>query len=342
MTVRIGILGAAAIAPSALVQPANELDGVEVAAVAARDRQRAEAFAAEHHIERVEPDYRSLCHATDIDVIYVALPASHHHQWTIEALNAGKHVLCEKPIALNTGQATEMVRAAERADRLLVEAFHWRYHPLAARMKELVDTRLGSLLSLSAQFTVPIPDTSDIRYQLDLGGGSLMDLGCYPLQWVRFLAGSEPTVTGAAAVEGPSGVDVSMSAQLRFDDRDRLTAEIACSMAADTHFAATVTAVGTDGSLAVTNPLAPQAGNRLELTTAEGLQAETIESASTYHHQLLAFRDAVRSHSDTQPLPTGGADSISLPTGGADSISTMAAIDACYRAAGMQPRGYGL
>ncbi len=325
MTLRIGILGAAAIAPKAMVDPAAEIDGVEVTAVAARDPKRAEEFASRHGIPTVEPDYRSLCGADNVDAVYIALPASHHHRWTIEALRASKDVLCEKPLALNADEAAEMVAVASETGCLLMEAFHWRYHPLAARMKELTDTRIGTLTSMSARFDVPIADKSNIRYQLELGGGALMDLGCYPLQWVRYLLNGEPTVTEATAVQDPPGVDVSMSAVLRFDDHNGVSATIGCSMAADSSRVISLTATGTEGTLEVTNPLAPQAGNKLALTTAEGTETEQIESASTYHHQLQAFREAVDSR--TNP-----------PTSGDDSVATMAAIDACYRAAGMQPR----
>ncbi len=326
MTLRIGILGAAAIAPSALIEPAAELDGVTVAAIAARDRGRAEAFAAEHHIPAVEADYRALCHSDLVDAVYVALPASHHKPWSIEAMRAGKDVLCEKPVALNAGEAADMVAVADETGRLMMEAFHWRYHPMADRMKELIDTRIGELQSIAAGFTVPIADRGDIRYDLSLGGGAMMDLGCYPLQWVRHVAGGEPTVTGATAQQDPQGIDVSLTAELRFDHRGGLPAEIHCSMAAEGDLTFALTAEGRDGTVVVTNPLAPHAGNRIEVTTAEGTEVEKIRSASTYYHQLVAFADAVGS-------------GIAPPTGGADSIATMTAIDACYRAAGMTPRG---
>lgn len=326
--VRIGILGAAAIAPAAMIDPARVIDGVEVTAVAARDRTRAERFAERHGIGTVEADYRALCRSDEIDAVYVALPASHHHRWSIEALRAGKDVLCEKPIALNAVEAAEMVAEAERTERILMEAFHWRYHPLAARMKELVDQRIGTLQSLSAIFTVPIADRSNIRYQLELGGGAMMDLGCYPMQWIRYLLPAEPTLVSATATEDPPGVDVSLTAQLTGDPTsgDPVAVEIHCSMAPDGEFAATLTAIGSEGRLEVSNPLVPQRGNRLELITAAGVESEQIRSPSTYHHQLVAFLDAVHTR---QPPPTSGAD----------SIASMAAIDDCYRVAGMLPRG---
>lgn len=326
MTVRIGILGAAAIAPGAMITPASEVEGVAVTAIAARDRDRAQAFAEEHGIPGVEPDYRSLCRSPDVDAVYVALPAGHHHRWTIEALRAGKDVLCEKPVALNALQAEEMVAVASETGGLLMEAFHWRYHPLADRMKELIDTGIGDVQSVSAEFTVPIPDRSNIRYQLELGGGALMDLGCYPLQWVRHVLRGEPTVVGAIAVQDPEHIDVSLTAGLRFDEHDGASADIHCSMSDDAELTARLTATGSTGTVVVNNPLAPQQGNSIELTTDRGREVEKIESASTYHHQLVAFAEAVQTR-------------VAPPTGGRDSIANMQAIDDCYRAAGMAPRG---
>ena len=328
VTLRIGVLGAARIAPGALIEPAAALDGVEVTAIAARDPARAETFATEHGIPTVLPDYGALCRSDRVDAVYVALPASHHHHWSIEALRAGKHVLCEKPIAGNAIEAAEMVTVAGESGRLLVEAFHWRYHPLADRMKALFDTRLGTIRRVEAEFSVPIPDRSNIRYQLELGGGALMDLGCYPIQWVRFLLRGEPTVVEASATEEPAGVDQSLRARLRFDAHGGVLADVACSMADDAERRAVVVAEGSEGTLTVTNPLAPHHGNRIELSTAAGTEVEEIRSASTYHHQLVAFADAVRT--GTAPV-----------TSGADSIANMATIDACYRAAGLRPRGAG-
>ena len=147
------------------------------------------------------------------------------------ALEAGKHVLCEKPLGSNAADAEAMVAAAEAADRVLVEAYHWRYHPLADRIVEIVASgRLGELRRVTGTFTIPsggIP-RSDIRWDLALGGGALMDLGCYALQWCRLVAGDEPEVLSAEAVSPVAGVDSSMVAELRFSET--VTGSIRCSM----------------------------------------------------------------------------------------------------------------
>src|SRR5258707_5209481 len=174
---RIGILGAARITPMALIRPALAVPEVVVAGVAAREPQRAGDFAIKHHVERAYPSYAAMLAAKDIEAIYNPLPNALHCEWTIRALDAGKHVLCEKPIAANAAEAERMAEAATRNDRVLVEAFHYRYHPLAARMKEIVESgELGALRDIETNFCIPLPMRGDIRYNYALGGGATMDV----------------------------------------------------------------------------------------------------------------------------------------------------------------------
>ena len=193
--IRIGILGAASIAPMALIRPARRVPDAVVAAVAARDEARAARFADKHGIARVHPSYAALLADPEPDAIYNPLPNSLHCEWTLRALEAGKHVLCEKPLASNAEEAERMAKAATNAGRVLVEAFHWRYHPLADRMREIVTSgELGPIRHVEASFCVPMIRRGDIRYRWDLGGGATMDLGCYAINMVRTLAGAEPEV----------------------------------------------------------------------------------------------------------------------------------------------------
>lgn len=329
MTVRIGVLGAARITPGALLAPAAVVDGVEVAVVAARDPERAKAFAAEHGIPRVASTYQEVVEDSGIDAVYNPLPINLHAPWTIAALRAGKHVLCEKPFSLHAGEAEEMVAVADQTGRLVVEAFHWRFHPFAERMKALAgEGSIGRLQRVEALFHAPIPDRSDIRYQLALGGGALMDLGCYAVQWVRHVVGAEPTVVAATAVEpdGLPGIDASMDAELRF--ATGVEAAVGCSMdPPGGRVAAKLVAIGSEGTLEARNPLAPHMGNRLKVTRADGSETvESVDGATTYEYQLRAFKAAVE---DGTPVPTGGAD----------AVATMRALDAIYAAAGLPPRG---
>jgi len=321
MPMRIGVVGAAGIAERALIEPARSVDEVVVAGVAARDPERAAAYAKEHGIAEVYPTYQALVEDDSLDAVYVPLANSLHARWAIAALDAGRHVLCEKPLASNAAQAAEVVAAAERNDRVMVEAFHWRYHPVAERMLELARA-IGPLHELEAQFRVSIP-ANNVRYDYDLAGGSLMDLGCYCVHMVRTIVGTEPQVESATAVEGPPGVDVSMEATLAFPGD--ITALVGSSMvdesAGDRWMF--VRARGSRGELDVVNPMAAQLGHVIRARLVDGgTVEETIETATSYEHQLRAFCRIVAGEQEAL-------------TGGADSIANMAVVDAVYQASGL-------
>lgn len=327
---RIGVLGAARIVEKALIDPARRMpDDVVVSAIAARDASRAREYAATHDIEVVHARYDDVIDDPSLDVIYIPTPAALHARWTLRALAAGKHVLCEKPFTANEEEAIGVSDAAARArnERGLVcgQAFHWRYHPLVTRVQTLVASgAIGALRALEGVFTVPIRDLADIRYDLALGGGATMDLGCYPLQWLRAFAGETPVVTSAHATEGPPGIDVAMNAALAFPGGAR--GRMRCAMAGDVPLFAGLVIEGECGTLRVVNPLAPHVGHQLSWTNADGDHAETVPGETTYTHQLRAFVAAVRGES-------------SFITDAADATIDMRLIDATYRAAGMQPRG---
>lgn len=322
---RIGLLGAARIAPAAVIVPARELDRVEVVAVAARDATRAAAFAEEHEIPLVFDSYPALVESDAVDAVYIGLPPSEHERWTLAALDAGKHVLCEKPFACTATQAESMVAAADRTGLVLAEAFHWRYHPLAARIREVLRSgTIGRIVSIDASFSAAIPDVADIRHQLALGGGAMMDLGCYAVQWARFAAENEPEGIEATAVEGETGIDLSMEATLRF--AGGIDAIVRCSMAPDVTTSNALRVIGDAGTVEVINPVAPHLGHSLVVQDRSGTSTETVPGRTTYDHQLEAFVGAVL---DGEPIPTGGAD----------AIATMRVIDACYSAAGLPTRG---
>jgi predicted dehydrogenase len=319
-----GILGAARIAPPGLVQPCRELPKVEVVAVGARDPVRAERFVHDQGIGAVACDYEELVQLPEVDAVYNALPNSLHAPWTLVALRAGKHVLCEKPMASNAEEAEGMVAYAAERGLVLAEAFHYRYHPLFARVLALCASGvLGPLRRVEGRFTAPIVEP-DIRYELALAGGATMDLGCYVIHWLRHVVGFEPEVTSARAEQGPPGVDVEMTADLLFPED--VEGRIHCAMGANVPFEAQLTLHGTRGELDVRNPLAPQLGHELRLRDERGERVETAEGASTYHHQLQAFTQAVRAG---RPLPTGGED----------AVENMRTIDAVYTAAGLPLRG---
>lgn len=319
----IGVLGAAKISGKALLEPAADTDGVEVSAIAARDRARAQEQADAFSIPQVFDSYEDVL-ASDVDAIYNPLPINLHREWTLKALAAGKHVLCEKPFASNAAEARDMVAAADAAGLVLVEAFHWRFHPLAARIAERV-TDVGAMQHIEASFSVEISPEDDVRQSYELSGGALMDLGCYPAQWIRFVGNGEPTVTSATMVQGRPDVDITTTVDMAFDDG--VTARLFTAMHPGTERGAELTVTGDAGVLHVLNPIAPHHGHQLTFTPAGGEpEHEVVEGRTTYHHQVEAFRAAV-------------VDGVSAPTGGTDAIATMELIDAAYLAAGLSLRG---
>ncbi|HTT90967.1 MAG TPA: Gfo/Idh/MocA family oxidoreductase [Acidimicrobiales bacterium] len=321
--VRIGLLGASRIAPNALLKPASEIGGVEIAAVGARDKGRAEAFAAAHNIPVVHDSYEALVADESLDAIYNPLVPSSHAEWSIKALEHGKHVLCEKPFARNATEAAEMVRVARLQERVLMEAFHWRYHPLADAMLDVV-AKIGPLVRGEAVFTFNLEDKERWLFNLSAGGGSAMDQGCYPIHWMRTLSGEEPEVVRASAVAQPDNVDVSMEADLRFPSG--FSAHVRCSMVNPGARIWYLVVEGARGTLRVDNPLAPQEGHRLTAEFEDGTRWEkTYTLRPTYAFQLDAFLEAI----------SGG---LQPPTGGDDAVGNMATIDSVYRAAGLPLR----
>jgi predicted dehydrogenase len=330
---RIGCLGAAKIAPAALIRPARVTSGVEVGAIAARDRNRAAAFAAKHKVPVVYGTYDELLADADIGAVYNPLPNGLHAEWTLRALAAGKHVLCEKPLTANAAEAEVVAKAADAAGLVVMEAFHWRYHPLAQRMVEIIRSgELGTLRRVEAAFCFPLLARDDIRWQLSLAGGAMMDAGCYAVHMVRTMAvagarppvrgttaGDEPSVTAAAARMRSPGVDRYMRADLEFPGG--ITGRVTASMWSSTVLKFSAVAIGDHATMRVLNPLAPHLFHRLRI----GDRHERIRGGHTYDYQLEAFATAVRTGEPTLTPP-------------ADGVANMRVMDAIYRAAGLEPR----
>jgi predicted dehydrogenase len=322
--VRIGILGAARIAPLALILPARGNAQIEVAAVAARDLSRSQAFAAKHGIARVHESYEALVNDPALDAIYNPLPNGLHGKWTRAALAAGKHVLCEKPFTANAAEAREIAELAAKSDRVVMEAFHYRYHPMALRIEEIIASgELGKLERLESAFCMPLPKFSDIRYNYSLAGGATMDVGCYAIHMVRTFGGSTPEVVSAQAKLRDSQVDRAMTAELRFASGH--TGRIRCSMWSTDLLQLSAKVMGDRGEvrLRVLNPLAPF--SRLSVRSADGNRVERFPRRTSYSYQLDAFAAAVQ---DGEPVKTPPED----------AIENMTVIDAIYGAAGLPLR----
>lgn len=324
---RFGILGAAKIAPGALIEPAEKFADVEVAAVAASSLEKAQKFASQYAIPKYYDRYQDLIDDPDIDVIYNALSPNGHKDWTIAALQSGKHVLCEKPFAMDALEAQEMVDCAEANNRLLVEAFHYRFHPLFIRVMDMLQAnRIGKLHHVAAKFDVYIPYHPDsLRHDARLGGGALMDLGCYPVHWIRQISSVEPTVISASAeIETP---DIDLSMQAKFTLPNDVTASISCSMAEQKikDHVSELRLIGENGALQINNLIAPHTGNKLIVESEHGMHSEKVPGETTYFYQLQHFIEVLKGN--TKPL-----------TGGVDAVNTMKLIDDIYKMAGMRTR----
>ena len=322
--VRIGILGAANIAPMALIKPAKENAEVVVAAVAARDASRAQAFAAKHHIARVHESYEALIADPDIDAVYNPLPNGLHGRWTRAALAAGKHVLCEKPFTANADEAREIADLAAQSDRVVMEAFHYRYHPLALRVEEIIASgELGKLERVETAMCFPLHKFSDIRYNYALAGGATMDAGCYAVHMARTFGGGTPEVVSAQAKLRDPQVDRAMTAELLFAEGH--TGRVRCSMWSSDLLRISAKVVGEHGELRALNPVLPQMFHRLSVRSADGKRTERFPRRATYAYQLDAFAAAVLRGEPVKTTP-------------ADAIENMTVIDAIYRAAGLPLR----
>jgi predicted dehydrogenase len=327
---RIGILGAARISDLALINPAHEL-GVELVAVAARDRCRGEAYAHQHGVETVYSNYAQVIADPRVEAIYNPLPNSMHAPWNLAAIAAGKHVLTEKPFASNSVEARKVHEAASQTGLVVLEGYHYCYHPQFARLAEIVQTKVvGELEQLDVTMAMPAPEPDDLRWSLPLSGGAMMDLGCYCVHVVRsvsVLLGGEPSLVGATAGErkGLPQIDEWFEAEFVLADGTPAFAHV--NMASETWEMA-IRATGNGGSATVMDFIHPQDDDRLMLDMDGSERIEHTGSRTTYRYQLEAFRAAVR---EGRPFATTTVD----------SVATMELIDACYRAAGLSPRNAG-
>jgi predicted dehydrogenase len=319
---RIGVLGAARITPAALIRPARSVPEVQIAAVAARDPGRAAAFAARHKIETIHSSYAELLADRSIGAVYIPLPNALHAEWTLRAIAAGKHVLCEKPMTSNATEAAQVAEAAANAGVVVTEAFHYRYHPLISRVLELVPT-LGELRHVETRLCFPLPRFGDIRYSYELGGGAMMDAGCYTVHALRTLAGAEPEVVAARAALRSSQVDRAMVADYRFPGG--ATGRTTASLWSRHVLSLSAKVLGERGSLTIFNYVMPQFFHRLTVKVDGRTRRERVPGEATYVYQLRAFAKAV-----------GGGPNL---TPAADAVRNMRVIDAVYTAAGLKPRG---
>jgi predicted dehydrogenase len=323
---RIGVLGAARIAPLAIVKPARVVEGTTVTAVAARDHARAQRFATKHGIPRVHASYTDLIDDPDVDAVYIPLPNGLHQEWTLKAIAAGKHVLCEKPFTSNEAEARRVADATDASDRVVMEAFHYRYHALAQRMHDIAhEGTIGEIRSVRTWLCFPLPSFRDIRYDYSLAGGASMDC-CYPVHALRLLGPGEPEVVSAKAttLRRDPRIDRAMTAHFRFPNG--ATGRSDASMWSHRLLRVAAHVEGTRGRMKVLNFVAPQIFNLLSVSVAGKTTRERVRGEASYVAQLRAFVAAVR---EGAPFPTTPRD----------AVTTMRLIDDIYRAAGLPLRG---
>jgi D-xylose 1-dehydrogenase (NADP+, D-xylono-1,5-lactone-forming) len=308
--VRWGVLSTARINAKVLAG-ARLAENVDVVAVGSRDRARGEAFAAEHGIGRVHGSYEELLADPDVEAVYIPLPNSFHVPWSVKALEAGKHVLCEKPLTRRAADAEAAFDAAERAGRLLMEAFMWRYHPqteaLVRLLPEIAPLRI---IRAAFGFTLSPEDRNNVRWLAELEGGALMDVGCYCVSALRLLGG-EPERASGEAVRAPTGVDARFAGVLRLPND--VLGQIDCGL--DVPLRGGIYVVGEGGTLIAEDPwhgVTPR-------LTLDGEEIP-VEAVNPYARELEDFSAAIR---EGRPPRLGRED----------AVGQARAIEALYAAA---------
>jgi predicted dehydrogenase len=320
--VRWGILSTANIGVRKVIPAIARAERCEVVAIASRELERATRVAGELGIPRAHGGYEGLLSDPDVDAVYIPLPNSQHAAWTIAAARAGKHVLCEKPLAMTAAEAQDMVQTCATEGVLLMEAFMYRLHPSWEAVRELVASgRIGRLRAVQSWFSFFNDDPDDIRNVAELGGGGLYDIGCYCINLSRMLFGGEPTGIEASVTRDATGTDVLTSAILTFDEG---VAAFTCSTRVEPD--QRVHIYGTDGRISIAIPFNIPPDRPTEVFVTSGgdppvspnTQTLTFEPADMYAIQAERFANAVL---DDQPLP--------IPP--EDAIGNMQVIDAIFR-----------
>ena len=314
MTVRWGVLSTAAINEK-LLAGASASDQLEVVAVASRDRARAQAYASAHGIARAYGSYEALLADDELDVVYISLPNALHLEWTRRALQAGRHVLCEKPLSRHVADVESAFELALSRGRLLMEAFMYRHHPQTKRLAELVAAgAIGTLRLVRASFSFGLGDQANVRLSRELAGGALMDVGCYCVSAARLLAG-EPECCSAQQILGADGVDVAFTGTMRFPGGVLAHFDAGLQMAARHE----LEVVGDEASLFVGDPWHCRAPG-IELRRPDGVQLIQVATADSYRLEAEDLSAAIRDGA----APLLGRD---------DAVGQARAIESLYAAA---------
>jgi len=299
---KLGIVSTADINRK-VIPGARESPQVELLAVASRTQERAEEYAREWEIPRAYGSYEALLEDGDVDAVYISLPNTLHVEWSIRALEAGKHVLCEKPLTRRPEEVEAAFDAAERAERILMEAFMYRHNPQTKRLRELLDEgAVGDVRLIRSCFSYSLYDEENIRLRTDVEGGALMDVGCYCVSGSRLAAGAEPEEVHGAAWYGPTGTDWVFTGVMRF--ADDLLATFDCGTALSGRDE--LEAIGSDGSLFLDDPW-HASKPVIQLRREDGTEEIRVDPADSYRLQLENLADAIAGKAE--PL-LGRADAL--------------------------------
>ncbi len=284
-----GLLSTARI-NDALFRPLRISKRNRLLAVASRTAEKAEAYAGKHRIPRFYGSYEELLADPEIDVIYNPLPNHLHAEWTIKAVEAGKHVLCEKPLALSVEQVDAMLSAAQRTGKVIAEAFMYRTHAQTLKARELIEAgRLGKVKFVRGSFTFQLDHPGDYRLDPAMGGGALWDVGCYPLSYTRTMLGMQPFEVFGYQVSGPTGIDETFTAQLRFPGD--VLAQFDCSFAVPYHVFMEI--IGDEGTLVVPKPFNPGAREILFLSRKDKSESIAVRGTEPYVSEVEDMAEAV-------------------------------------------------
>jgi predicted dehydrogenase len=284
-----GLLSTARI-NRALISPLQVSRRNELLAVGSRSQTTASAYAREKKIPRAYGSYEALLADPDIDVIYNPLPNHLHAEWTIKAVEAGKHVLCEKPLALSVEEVDAMQAAARRHGRVVAEAFMYRHHPQTLKVQEIVRSgSLGTLKLIRGSFSFVLSREGDVRLNPEWGGGSLWDVGCYPISYARTIVGEEPVEVFGWQVTGPTGIDATFAGQMRFPND--VLAQFDASFVIPFH--AFMEIVGSEGTLNIPNPFKPEVDGKIYLTGGDKTETIKIRGSELYLGEVEDMADAI-------------------------------------------------
>jgi predicted dehydrogenase len=284
-----GLLSTARI-NRALIPPLRVSKRNRLLAVGSRSQESAEAYAREWKIPRAHGSYEALLADPEIDVIYNSLPNHLHAEWTIKAVEAGKHVLCEKPLALSVDEVDAMKAAAQKQGRVVAEAFMYRHHPQTLKVQELVKSgSLGVLKLVRGSFSFMLTREGDVRLNPEWGGGSIWDVGCYPISYTRTVVGAAPLEVFGWQVTGQTGIDETFVGQMRF--ANDVLAQFDSSFAIPFH--AFMEIIGSEGTLNIPNPYKPGVDEKLYLTRGEKVDTIRIKGQELYIGEVEDIADAI-------------------------------------------------